>query len=112
MTAIELLMSKTPLCPRCTAPVLLAARYPHVWCNQAGEHVDGLKESVLCRSCDAGDPAAAGLLALLTHDGQLNAASLTAFGRLVQHWLDAVRHRAPDRAALDSEEARWRAGEL
>jgi len=112
MTDIELLMSKTPPCPRCEVPVLLAARYPHAWCNQAGEHVGGLKESVLCRSCDTGDPAAAGLLELFTRDGQLSAAHLTAFGALVQHWLDTVRNRTPDRAALDAEEARWRAGEL
>ncbi|MFF2409675.1 DUF6300 family protein [Streptomyces sp. NPDC058092] len=110
--AIELRLSETPPCPRCEAPVLLVARYPHAWCNRVGERIDGLKEAVLCRSCDTRDLEAGGLLALFAGGGQLDAANLEAFGRLVHDWLNVVRDRVPNRADLEAEETRWRAGEL
>ncbi|MFG2141021.1 DUF6300 family protein [Streptomyces sp. NPDC048650] len=105
-------MSGTPPCPRCETPVLLVARHPHAWRNRTGERVDGLRETVLCRSCDTTDPAAGGLLALFAGDGPLDAAHLEAFGGLLHDWLNAVRDRAPNLADLDAEEARWRTGEL
>ncbi|MEV7776969.1 DUF6300 family protein [Kitasatospora sp. NPDC088351] len=104
--------SQTPPCPRCAAPVLLTARYPHAWRNRSGKRVAGFKETVLCRSCDVSDPAAGELLALLSDDGPLTPAAFEAFSGLVRDWLDAVRDRAPNRAELDAQEARWRAGEL
>ncbi|MBR8642411.1 hypothetical protein KEF29_31490 [Streptomyces tuirus] len=97
-----------PLCARCTAPALLVVRYPHTWRNSSGAPVDGLRESVLCGSCDADDPAAEGLLALLTEDGAPPARLVD----LVGDWLTAVRHRTPDHTDLAAEEARWRAGDL
>ncbi|MEU9624579.1 DUF6300 family protein [Streptomyces sp. NPDC048155] len=55
---IELRTSGTPPpCPHCEAPVPVA-RYSRAWRNRAGEWPDGLKETVLCRSCDINDPAA------------------------------------------------------
>ncbi|WP_225859272.1 DUF6300 family protein [Streptomyces albicerus] len=111
--AVELRISVAPPpCPRCETPVVLVARYPHTWRNRAGERIDGLKETVLCRSCDTDDPAAGELLALFAADGQLSAVCREAFDRLVHDWLNVVRDRTPNRANLESEEARWRAGEL
>lgn len=99
-----------PLCARCTATALLTACYPHTWRNSAGGRVDGLKEAVLCGTCDTDDPAATGLLALLAaEDGPPPPGRLSD---LVEHWLDAVRHRIPDQADLATEEALWRAGDL
>ncbi|MDO0934238.1 DUF6300 family protein [Streptomyces sp. DG2A-72] len=110
---VELRTSGTaPPCPRCDTPVVLVARYPHAWRNRAGQRIDGLKESVLCRSCDANDPAAGELLALFAADGQLSAVRREAFDKLVHEWLNVIRDRTPNRTDLSSEEARWRAGEL
>ncbi|MEU0190214.1 DUF6300 family protein [Streptomyces afghaniensis] len=97
------------VCARCATSALLAARYPHAWRNSSGERVEGLRESVLCGSCDADDPAAAALLALLAEDGPPLPADLAD---VVDAWLARVRHRVPDPFALDAQEARWRAGEL
>ncbi|MCX5346024.1 DUF6300 family protein [Streptomyces atratus] len=111
--AVELRTSGTsPPCPRCDTPVLLMARYPHTWRNRAGERIDGLKETVLCRSCDTSTPAAGELLALFAADGQLSAVHREALDKLVHDWLNAVRDRTPNRADLDSQEARWRDGKL
>ncbi|WP_328340500.1 DUF6300 family protein [Streptomyces violaceus] len=100
----------TPLvCARCAAPALLAVRYPHSWRNGSGERVEGLRESVLCGSCDTDDPAAAALLALITGDGPPPPTRLTD---AVDDWLATVRHRTPHPAALDTEESRWRSGDL
>ncbi|MFK0295917.1 DUF6300 family protein [Streptomyces sp. NPDC090442] len=117
--------SAPPPCPRCRAPVLLVARHPHSWHNRSGARVEGLRESVLCGDCDAGDPAAEGLLAVVSAvlaeagDGADAPAAVAsealasgAFAAHLETWLTAVRHRAPDPAALAAEEARWRAGEL
>ncbi|MFE7316942.1 DUF6300 family protein [Streptomyces sp. NPDC057555] len=124
--------SAPPPCPRCLTPALLVARYPHSWHNRSGTRVDGLRESVLCRSCDAEDPAADGLLAHLAGvgteadtdagttadtaaDADADRPAPPAPGAFTAHletWLAAVRQRTPDRAGLDAEEARWRAGEL
>ncbi|PJN38123.1 hypothetical protein CG747_24890 [Streptomyces sp. CB02959] len=101
-----------PPCPRCRTAVLLVARYPHTWHNRSGEPVHGLRESVLCASCDPDDPAAAGLLALFADGGLPAPATPDALGPHLRTWLAAVRRRAPHRADLDAEEARWRAGEL
>ncbi|SMQ17314.1 hypothetical protein SAMN06272771_3711 [Streptomyces sp. Ag82_O1-12] len=97
------------VCARCAAPALLAARYPHTWHNGSGERVEGLKESVLCGTCDTDDPAAAALLTLLTEDGPQPPTRLTD---AVDDWLATVSHRTPDPAALDAEESRWRSGDL
>lgn len=100
----------TPLvCARCTAPALLSARYPHTWHNTSGAPVEGLRETVLCGTCDTDDPAAERLLALLAEDGPPQPARLAG---LIDDWLTDVRHSTPDPAALDAEEARWRAGDL
>ncbi|WDV52751.1 DUF6300 family protein [Streptomyces coeruleorubidus] len=100
----------TPLvCARCAAPALLSARYPHTWHNTAGAPVEGLKETVLCGTCDADDPAAGRLPALLAEDGPPQPARLAG---LITDWLTAVRHRTPDPTALAEEEARWRTGHL
>lgn len=46
--AVELRPSgTTPPCPHCDTPVLLVARYPHTWHNQAEERIDGRTET--CR---------------------------------------------------------------
>ncbi|MFC9683051.1 DUF6300 family protein [Streptomyces sp. NPDC056948] len=100
----------TPLvCARCAAPALLAARYPHRWHNSSGEQVEGLRESVLCESCDTNDPAAAPLLALLTSD---DPPPLTGLANAVDAWLTTIRHRTPDPTTLETEEARWQSGDL
>ncbi|MER5539970.1 DUF6300 family protein [Streptomyces mirabilis] len=114
MRPIELKTTNTPpVCPGCNAPVLLVARYPSAWCNQSGKRIDGFKESVLCRRCDTNNPAAGRLLALFNADGELSTvADGEAFGELVCDWVNSVRHRTPNLADLDSEEARWRADEL
>jgi hypothetical protein len=111
---IEVRISETSVCPRCAIPVLLSARYPHAWSNRAGEQVNGHKETALCGSCDMSDPAARPLLAaLLCADGRPVAPRLDeAFAGLVLDWLAIVRDRTPNRADLDAEEARWRAGDL
>ncbi|MFF2808699.1 DUF6300 family protein [Streptomyces sp. NPDC058000] len=102
----------SPPCPRCRTPVLLVARYPHTWHNRSGQPIHGLKESVLCASCDPDDPAAAGLLALFADGGHPTPTTPDALGPHLHTWLAAVRHRTPRRADLDAEEARWRAGDL
>ncbi|MFE6689385.1 DUF6300 family protein [Streptomyces sp. NPDC057743] len=117
-TAVTLRLptSAPPPCPRCRAPVLLVARHPHSWHNGSGVRVDGLRESVLCAGCDADDPAAEGLLAVVAGigggDGALAVTAAGAFVARLESWLTAMRHRAPDLDALDAEEVRWRAGEL
>ncbi|MEU6179099.1 DUF6300 family protein [Streptomyces coeruleorubidus] len=97
------------VCARCTAPALLSARYPHTWYNTAGAPVEGIKETVLCGTCDTDDPAAERLLALLAEDGPPQPTRLAG---LVADWLTTVRHRTPDSAALAAEESRWRTGDL
>ncbi|WP_328413091.1 DUF6300 family protein [Streptomyces violaceus] len=100
----------TPLvCARCAAPALLAVRYPHAWRNSSGERVEGLRESVLCGSCDTDDPAAAALLAHLAEDGPPPPPGLVD---AVDAWLTTARHRIPDPATLDTEETLWRTGDL
>ncbi|WEB38313.1 DUF6300 family protein [Streptomyces yunnanensis] len=109
---IDVRTAALPPCQRCGAAVLLSARYRHSWENRAGAAVTGFKETALCPTCDADDPAAAGLLALLGQVRHLDAAHLTALGELVPAWLEAIRQRTPDPAELAAEEALWRAGEL
>ncbi|GAA2613705.1 hypothetical protein GCM10010304_78000 [Streptomyces roseoviolaceus] len=100
----------TPLvCARCATPALLAVRYPHSWRNGSGERVEGLRESVLCGSCDADDPAAAVLLARLTVAPTPPPPGLAD---AVDAWLTTARHRIPDPTALDTEETLWRTGDL
>ncbi|GHD12790.1 hypothetical protein GCM10010313_36880 [Streptomyces violarus] len=100
----------TPLvCARCAAPALLAARYPHTWHNGSGERVEGLRESVLCASCDTDDPAAAPLLALLAVTPPPPSPCLA---NAVEVWLTTIRHRVPDPTTLDTEETLWRTGDL
>ncbi|MFJ6660411.1 DUF6300 family protein [Streptomyces sp. NPDC091377] len=90
---LELRFSTTPPCPRCTAPAVLLARHPHTWHNRSGTPVEGLRETLLCGTCDADDPAAKPLLALVTGDpARLRPERLAA---LVPRWLEALRHRAP-----------------
>lgn len=98
--------SATPRCPRCAAPAALAARFAHGWRNAAGERVEGVREALLCRGCDAEVPAARALLAGLAAPGG-TAADL---GPLVADWLAVVR--TPGWDALAAEAERWRAGEL
>lgn len=97
------------VCARCTAPALLAARYPHTWHNAAGVPVEGLKETVLCGTCDTDDPTAGRLLALFAEGGPPQPVRLA---QLITDWLTAVRHRTPDPTALAAEESRWRTGDL
>ncbi|MFI6349587.1 DUF6300 family protein [Streptomyces sp. NPDC050560] len=120
--AVELRVCGTvPPCPRCGAPLLLVARYPHTWHNRAGRPVPGFREAPLCRSCDNDTPAGADLLALLALiDGGGRAADAGAgvaaererFGSLVHAWLDTVRERTPETGDLAGEESRWWAGDL
>ncbi|GGX27233.1 DUF6300 family protein [Streptomyces noursei] len=109
---VDVRTAALPPCQRCGAAVLLSARYRHSWENRAGAAVTGFKETALCPTCDADDPAAAGLLALLGQVRHLDAAHLTALGELVLAWLEVIRHRTPDPTELAAEEALWRAGEL
>jgi hypothetical protein len=97
-------------CPRCRTAAALTVRYPHSWRNGTGRRVRGVRESLLCPRCDADDPAATGLLALL--DGRSTGTAHGVFADLAGRWLDAARARQPDPAALAAEERRWRAGDL
>ncbi|MFF4097742.1 DUF6300 family protein [Streptomyces sp. NPDC001834] len=101
-----------PPCRRCGSPALLTARYPHSWLNRAGDQVVGIKETILCPGCDANDPAATELLALLGRMSHDDVEHLATLDTLAHAWLETIRHRTPDPADLDDEASRWRTGDL
>ncbi|MGW0885412.1 DUF6300 family protein [Streptomyces sp. NPDC002671] len=105
-------VEETPPCPRCAESTLLLARYRHSWTNGRGEDVAGLKEAVLCPSCDHKEPAAAELQALFAVDGQVLPENLATFGGLLAAWIESVRHRAVDEVLLADEYERWQRGDL
>ena len=103
----EVRAGRMPPCPRCGAPVALVVRHPYAWRNASGVRLTGHRESVLCRHCDAPDPAAHTLLALLTDTPDLpHRETLTT---LAHHWATT---RTLDAGALATEEALWRSGKL
>ncbi|MFI9627357.1 DUF6300 family protein [Streptomyces sp. NPDC052042] len=109
---IKVRTAALPPCRNCGSPALLTARYRHSWRNRAGDQVIGFKENILCPTCDANDPAAAGLLALLGRMSGHDAVHLATLGPLAHEWIKTIRHRTPDLTDLDRELARWKAGEL
>ncbi|UNO38561.1 DUF6300 family protein [Streptomyces sp. MST-110588] len=109
---VDVRAAALPPCARCGCPDALTVRYPHSWRNRNGADVTGFKETVLCPVCEANDPATTKLLTLLRRIGHRDAEHRTALDALAHEWLDGIGHRGPDPAALDAEEARWRAGDL
>ncbi|MEJ8662194.1 DUF6300 family protein [Streptomyces sp. MS1.AVA.4] len=107
-----LALADPPVCDRCSSMTLLLAQFPHSWTKARGEDVNGVREAVLCPACDRGQPAADKLLELFAKDGKLDFADVETFAELVAAWIDSVRHRPLDTAALNNEHERWRRGEL
>ncbi|MFH8772036.1 DUF6300 family protein [Streptomyces sp. NPDC017958] len=105
-------VEETPLCARCGEGTLVLAQYRHSWMNGRGEDVAGLKEAVLCPSCDHKEPAAAELLALFVADGQVMPENVATFGGLLAAWVESVRHRTVDEALLANEYEQWQRGDL
>ncbi|MFJ5262718.1 DUF6300 family protein [Streptomyces sp. NPDC088387] len=93
-------ISRRAVCPSCRAPAVLSVTRPHTWHNRAGTPVHGVRESLLCGTCDP-----AGRRVLAAHCPQEWAA-------LVLNWLATTGDRLPDPVNLAAEEASWRAGEL
>ncbi|MGV9883269.1 DUF6300 family protein [Streptomyces sp. NPDC003006] len=109
---LRLAGAETSLCGSCGLATLLQATFPHSWRNARGEEVAGLRQAALCRSCDHGDPASDGLLALFPKGQQFDVRDLEAFGGLAAAWVEAVRHRVLDTDLLADQEALWHRGEL
>ncbi|MFF8029619.1 DUF6300 family protein [Streptomyces sp. NPDC007896] len=109
---IVLNVGETPLCPSCSRPTILLARYPHSWRNNKGGTISGFRESVLCRVCDRDDPAAAPLVALFERDGSFPADKLDVFGPLAAVWVENRRNTTVDEGLLNEQERLWRGGEL
>ncbi|MFK0279530.1 DUF6300 family protein [Streptomyces sp. NPDC090499] len=105
-------VDSTPSCLQCNGSTLLLAQFPHTWKNSFGQDVSGLREAVLCPSCDHGDPAATELLALYSVDGPVSPENLDVFGGLVAAWVESVRQRSVDEEALNAEFELWKRGEL
>src|SRR5207253_194515 len=82
LSDVQLKLEDTPPCPRCGGSTLLLARFPHSWTNRVGDDVPGLREALLCPSCDHTDPACRPLLALFAVDEQIDPANLAAFAGL------------------------------
>lgn len=101
-----------PPCGRCGGPGLLLVRFPHAWVNERGKDVRGMREAVLCPSCDHADPAASAVVALFTVDQRIGHDNLATFHSLAAAWVDSVRDRTVDLDALHAEEEQWRRGEL
>ncbi|MFD9541987.1 DUF6300 family protein [Streptomyces sp. NPDC060022] len=111
-TAPVVQIDNVPPCPRCELPGLMLAHFPSSWKNQQGKNVDGLREALLCASCDAADPAAADLLALFAVDGRLSTENLALFTELAEAWLAVAALRKVNQKNLTDEEERFWRGKL
>ncbi|MEV2264084.1 DUF6300 family protein [Streptomyces anulatus] len=105
-------LDDVPPCGRCGRPGLMLTRFSNSWKNQRGEDVPGIREVVLCSSCDAADPAAVQLLALFDVHGQLSEQNLPLFADLAADWTAEIARRRVNEQDLADEEERFRRGEL
>ncbi|WP_173525342.1 DUF6300 family protein [Nonomuraea antri] len=107
------LASGNPVCPRCRAAAVVAVvRLPHVWTNASGHAFRVVSEVLLCTRCDAGDQAAAPVLACFAADGSLRPESAERLAPGLRRWAARARPPRPAAHAVDAEAEAWARGEL
>ncbi|MFE2335180.1 DUF6300 family protein [Streptomyces coelicoflavus] len=99
-------MSEVPACASCATPGLLRVRFRHSWQNREGVQITGLRESLLCPGCSAGNEAAALVDYLSAHKDPMTEC-LEELGGMVAAWVESLRQEQVDERLLDDQHEQW-----
>ncbi|MBL7491903.1 hypothetical protein I6A60_20235 [Frankia sp. AgB1.9] len=102
---------EVPSCLRCGGEGLAAARVPHA-IQAANGPVEGFHRFVLCPSCDADDPAAAGLITYFHVHGQVSTETQGQFVDLLSRWASALTVATVNPTAWEDDLQAWLQGDL
>ncbi|MDH6707223.1 hypothetical protein P3T27_003960 [Kitasatospora sp. MAA19] len=105
-------IADVPACPACGTSGLLLVRYQHSWKNQSGDDVVGIRETLLCPQCAAGNRAAAELIAFFAVEERASPENVDVFGEMVAAWVESLRRAHVDEELLTAEYDRWLRGVL
>ncbi|WP_030241337.1 DUF6300 family protein [Streptomyces sp. NRRL S-350] len=109
---LRIALAEVPDCLACGAPGLLSVRYRHSWKNQSGDDVAGIRETLLCPLCSAGNAAAAELIAFFAVEEQASSGNVEVLGEMVAAWVASLRRTPVDEEVLAAEYDRWLRGVL
>ncbi|MFJ2868445.1 DUF6300 family protein [Kitasatospora sp. NPDC087314] len=105
-------LADVPACLACGIPGLLLVRYQHSWKNQSGDDVVGIRETLLCPQCSAGNMAAAELIAFFAVEERTGLDNVDVFGDMVAAWVESLRRAPVDEELLTAEYDQWLRGAL